>query len=183
VLPDNCLFADQAGEVFKVLTQECDLHTVLRLPNGTFTPYSAGTKTNVVFFTKGTATETVWVYDARTNVPRITKKDRPLTHAHLAAFEVCYGLDPNGRSRRSAGESREDRWRSFSIAEVRAHDFKIDSLKWLKEESLDDELPEPEELANEAILELESAMADLNSVIDLLTSAEPQRPRVVQGGS
>jgi type I restriction enzyme M protein len=184
IVPDNCLFADQAGEVFKVLTQECDLHTVLRLPNGTFTPYSAGTKTNVVFFTKGAPTETVWVYDARTNVPRITKKDRPLTHAHLAAFEACYGLDPNGRSRRSAGDSREDRWRSFSIAEVRARDFKIDGLKWLKEESLDDELPEPEELAAEAIAELESAVADLASVIELLTSdAEPQRPRVVQGGS
>lgn len=184
IVPDNCLFADQAGEVFKVLTQECDLHTVLRLPNGTFTPYSAGTKTNVVFFTKGAPTETVWVYDARTNVPRITKKDRPLTHAHLAAFEACYGLDPNGRSRRSAGDSREDRWRSFSIAEVRARDFKIDGLKWLKEESLDDELPEPEELAAEAIAELESAAADLASVIELLTSeAEPQRPRAVQGGS
>src|SRR5207245_8163964 len=38
VLPDNCLFADQAGEVFKVLTEDCDLHTVLRLPRGTFTP-------------------------------------------------------------------------------------------------------------------------------------------------
>jgi type I restriction enzyme M protein len=184
IVPDNCLFADQAGEVFKVLTQECDLHTVLRLPNGTFTPYSAGTKTNVVFFTKGPATETVWVYDARTNVPRITKKDRPLTHAHLAAFEACYGLDPNGRARRSAGDSREDRWRSFSIAEVRARDFKIDGLKWLKEESLDDDLAEPEELAAEAIVELESAMADLAAVIDLLTSdAEPQRPRVIQGGS
>jgi type I restriction enzyme M protein len=184
IVPDNCLFADQAGEVFKVLTQECDLHTVLRLPNGTFTPYSAGTKTNVVFFTKGPATETVWVYDARTNVPRITKKDRPLTHAHLAAFEACYGLDPGGRSRRSAGDSREDRWRSFSIAEVRAHDFKIDGLKWLKEESLEDELPEPEELAAEAIAELESAVADLASVIEMLTSdAEPQRPRAVQGGS
>ncbi|HTG36042.1 MAG TPA: class I SAM-dependent DNA methyltransferase [Thermoanaerobaculia bacterium] len=184
IVPDNCLFADQAGEVFKVLTQECDLHTVLRLPNGTFTPYSAGTKTNVVFFTKGAPTETVWVYDARTNVPRITKKDRPLTHAHLAAFEACYGLDPNGRSRRAAGDSREDRWRSFSVAEVRARDFKIDGLKWLKEESLDDELPEPEELAAEAIAELESAVADLASVIELLTSdAEPQRPRVVQGGS
>jgi type I restriction enzyme M protein len=184
IVPDNCLFADQAGEVFKVLTQECDLHTVLRLPNGTFTPYSAGTKTNVVFFTKGAPTETVWVYDARTNVPRITKKDRPLTHAHLAAFEACYGLDPNGRSRRSAGDSREDRWRSFSIAEVRARDFKIDGLKWLKEESLDNELPEPEDLAAEAIAELESAVADLASVIELLTSdGEPQRPRVVQGGS
>ena len=167
-----------------MLTQECDLHTVLRLPNGTFTPYSAGTKTNVVFFTKGPATETVWVYDARTNVPRITKKDRPLTHAHLAAFEACYGLDPNGRSRRTAGDSREDRWRSFSIAEVRARDFKIDGLKWLKEESLEDELPPPEDLAAEAIAELESAVADLTSVSELLTSdAEPPRPHAVQGGS
>ena len=184
VVPDNCLFADQAGEVFKVLTEDCDLHTVLRLPNGTFTPYSPGTKTNVVFFTKGAPTETVWIYDARTNVPRITKKDRPLTHAHFAEFEACYGLDPNGRSRRSAGDSREDRWRSFSIAEVTGRDFKIDGLKWLKEESLDDELPEPEELAAEAIAELESAVADLASVIELLTSeAEPQRPRAVQGGS
>ena len=68
VVPDNCLFADQAGEVFKILTEDCNLHTVLRLPNGTFTRYSAGTKTNVVFFTKGYATETVWVYDARTRV-------------------------------------------------------------------------------------------------------------------
>ena len=183
VVPDNCLFADQAGEVFKILAQECDLHTVLRLPNGTFTPYSAGTKTNVVFFTKGTATETVWVYDARTNVPRITKKDRPLTHAHLAAFEACYGPDPNGRSRRTV-DSREDRWRSFSIAEVRARDFKIDGLKWLKEESLEDDLPEPEELATEAIAELESAVQDLNAIIELLNNeVEPRRPRVIQGGS
>ena len=57
VLPDNCLFADQAGEVFKILTEDCDLHTVLRLPRGTFTPYSQGVKANVVFFTKGYPTE------------------------------------------------------------------------------------------------------------------------------
>jgi type I restriction enzyme M protein len=53
VLPDNCLFADKAGEVFKILTEDCDLHTVLRLPRGTFTPYSAGVKANVAFFVKG----------------------------------------------------------------------------------------------------------------------------------
>jgi type I restriction enzyme M protein len=184
IVPDNCLFADQAGEVFRVLTAECDLHTVLRLPNGTFTPYSAGTKTNVVFFTKGRPTETVWVFDARTNVPRITKKDRPLTQSHLAAFEVCYGRDPDGRARRSAADSREERWRSFSIAEVRARDFKIDGLKWLREEALEDDLPEPEELASDAIAELESAMQELASVIELLnTEVEPRRPRVLQGGS
>lgn len=177
VVPDNCLFADQAGEVFKILTQTCDLHTVLRVPNGTFTPYSAGTKTNVVFFTKGRPTETVWVYDARTNVPRITKKDRPLSHAHFAAFEACYNQE-----RRAANASLEDRWRSFPIAEVRAREFKIDSLKWLKDQSLDnDELPEPEELATDAISELEGAVDELSAIIELLAGdLVPRRPRALR---
>jgi type I restriction enzyme M protein len=180
IVPDNCLFADQAGEVFKILTQECDLHTVLRLPNGTFTPYSAGTKTNVVFFTKGRPTENVWVYDARTNVPRITKKDRPLTQAHLTAFEACFGRDPFGKARRSPGDSLEERWRSFPIADVKARDFKIDSLKWLKEMNLDDELPDPEELAADAIFELEAAVGELSAILDLLANETfPRRPRPV----
>jgi len=92
VLPDNSLFADQAGEVFKILTEDCNLHTVLRLPNGTFVPYSPGTKTNVIFFTKGDKTEEVWVYDARSNVPHITKKDRPqqfLEDARLLLPPLC----------------------------------------------------------------------------------------------
>jgi type I restriction enzyme M protein len=143
VLPDNCLFADQAGEVFKILCEDCDLHTVLRLPRGTFTPYSQGVKANVVFFTRGRPTETVWVYDARTNVPGITKKDRPLAPAHFAEFEQCYGKDADGRSKRKPEDSKEDRWRVFAIDEVRQRDFKLDSFKWLKEESLEDadELP------------------------------------------
>ncbi|WP_245619325.1 class I SAM-dependent DNA methyltransferase [Methanogenium cariaci] len=59
VVPDNVLFGEQAGDVFKVLCEDCDLHTVIRLPDGTFTPpYSPpGTKTNVIFFTKGLPTE------------------------------------------------------------------------------------------------------------------------------
>src|SRR3989454_913449 len=134
IVPDNCLFADQAGDVFKILTEHFDLHTVLRLPNGTFSPYSPGTKTNVVFFRKGYPTETVWVYDARTNVPRITKKDRPLSPEHFAEFEKCFGKDPNGKARRNAADSKEDRWRSFGIEEVKGRDYKIDGLKWLKEE-------------------------------------------------
>jgi type I restriction enzyme M protein len=170
VVPDNCLFADQAGDVFKILTEEFNLHTVLRLPNGTFSPYSPGTKTNVVFFTKGYPTETMWLYDARTNVPRITKKDRPLTPEHFAEFEKCYGKDPNGKAKRRPEDSKEDRWRSFSIAEVKARDYKVDSLKWLKEESLDEFDPdiEPQELATDAIAELEAAVEALNQIVMML---------------
>jgi type I restriction enzyme M protein len=170
VLPDNCLFADQAGEVFKILTEDCDLHTVLRLPRGTFTPYSQGVKANVVFFTKGMPTENVWIYDARTNVPGITKKDRPLTAAHFTEFEKCYGKDPNGRAKRQASDSKEDRWRKFQISDVKERDFKLDGFKWLKDESLEDsdELPEPEELVMDAISELEAAVEELNVVMALL---------------
>ena len=179
VVPDNVLFADQAGEVFKILTEDCDLHTVLRLPNGTFTPYSPGTKTNVIFFTKGFRTEKVWIYDARTNVPGITKKDRPLTPQYFAEFELCYGKNPEGHSKRDPRQAKEDRWRSFSINEVKARDFKIDSLKWLKDESLNDgdELPEPEELAAEAISELQSAIEDLNLILLALENSNGESQR------
>ena len=68
VVPDNVLFASQAGEIFKVLTEDCNLHTILRLPRGTFSPYTEGTKTNVLFFTKGRPTEWTWIYDGRANV-------------------------------------------------------------------------------------------------------------------
>ncbi len=180
VVPDNCLFADQAGDVFKILTEDCNLHTVLRLPNGTFSPYSPGTKTNVIFFTKGLKTEKVWVYDARTNVPRITKKDRPLTPDHFKEFERCYDSDPFGRSKRDSSHSKEDRWRSFPIEEIKGRDYKIDSLKWLKDESLDDadELPEPEELATDAIEELEAAVGELSNVLSLLESDNGSEAKV-----
>lgn len=170
VVPDNCLFADQAAEVFEVLTQDADLHTVLRLPNGTFTPYAAGVKTNVVFFTKGYPTERVWIYDARTNVERVTKKARPLTPEHFAGFEACFGPDPNGRAPRREADSPDDRWRMFSIDEVKERGYKLDGLKWLRDESLEgaDDLPEPEEAAADALAELEAAVDELNMIIALL---------------
>jgi type I restriction enzyme M protein len=170
VLPDNVLFADQAGEVMKIVAEDCDLHTVLRLPRGTFTPYSQGVKANVIFFSKGYPTEKVWIYDARTNVPGITKKDRPLTVEHFKEFEKCFGTDPNGKARRKTSDSKDDRWRSFDISEVKGREFKLDGFKWLKEESPDDadELPPPEELATDAISELEEAVAELNKIVALL---------------
>lgn len=174
VVPDNVLFADQAGEVFEILMQDCDLHTVLRLPNGTFSPYAAGVKTNVIFFTKGEPTKTTWIYDARTNVPGFTKKDRPMTRPFFADFERCYGTDPNGRSKRKPSDAPEDRWRKFSLAEIKERDYKIDSLKWLKDDSLDDAdaLPEPEEIAVDAIAELESAVEELTMILKMLETEE-----------
>jgi type I restriction enzyme M protein len=112
----------------------------------------------------------VWIYDARTNVPGITKKDRPLIAAHFTEFERCYGGDPNGKAKRKPGDSKDDRWRTFKINEVKDREFKLDGFKWLKEESLQDadDLPEPEELVTDAMGELQGAVGALNDILGLL---------------
>ena len=53
---------------------------------------------------------------------------------------------------------------------MKERDFKLDGFKWLKDETLEDadELPEPEELAADAITELEQAVGELNEVLRLL---------------
>src|SRR5438874_8490850 len=169
VLPDNCLFEDKAGEVFEILMQDCNVHTILRLPRGTFTPYSQGVKANVIFFQKGLSTEQVWIFDARSNVPGITKKDRPLTPQHFAEFEKSYGDNPNGSTKRNAIE----RFRSFGISEIKERGYKLD-ITWLKDESLEgsDELPEPQDLASEAITELEAVVDDLRDIVTLVEKEE-----------
>ena len=174
VLPDNCLFEDKAGEVFKIIMQDCNVHTILRLPRGTFTPYSQGVKANVIFLQKGPPTEQVWIFDGRSNVPGVTKKERPLTAQHFAEFERCYGADPNGRSPRE-DLGLEGRFRGFSIEEVRERGYKLD-ITWLKDESLEDadDLPEPDFLASEAITELEAVVDDLRDILALMETDDAE---------
>jgi type I restriction enzyme M protein len=168
VLPDNCLFEEKAGEVFRIVMEDCALHTVLRLPRGTFTPYSQGVKANVVFLQKGRPTEETWIFDGRSNVPGITKKERPLTAEHFTEFEKSYGADPNGLSKRKDG-GEAGRFRCFSRQEIERRDYKLD-ITWLKDESLEDAdgLPEPQDLAAEAISELEAVVDDLREIVALI---------------
>jgi len=66
----------------KELLQNCNLHTVLDLPGGTFT--GAGVKTVVLFFEKGKATQKVWFYSL--NLDRNLGKTNPLNENDLAEF-------------------------------------------------------------------------------------------------
>ena len=56
------LFRSVKTRIKEKLLTECNLHTVVRLPNGVFAPYT-GIKTNLLFFTKGEPTKTVWYYE------------------------------------------------------------------------------------------------------------------------
>ncbi|MEA2039953.1 MAG: N-6 DNA methylase [Thermodesulfobacteriota bacterium] len=69
--------------------------------------------------------QNVWIFDARSNVPGITKKERPLTPKHFEEFEACYGSEPNGQSKRKdSGE--EGRFRKFHISEIKDRNYKLD---------------------------------------------------------
>lgn len=168
VVPDNCLLDFKAGEIFSGLMRECNLHTLLRLPRGTFMPYSQGTKGNILFLQKGRPTEALWVYDARSNVPRITRKTRPLTARNFAEFEKCYGSDPNGGSPR-IDQGPNGRFRRFTYEEIERRGFKLD-ISWLEDELIDDadQLPEPQDLATEAISQLEAIVDDLREIVALI---------------
>jgi type I restriction enzyme M protein len=63
VLPDGFLFGEGVKTTIKreILT-EFNLHTIVRLPNGVFSPYT-GIKTNILFFEKGTSTKQVWFFE------------------------------------------------------------------------------------------------------------------------
>ncbi len=63
VLPDGTLFGEGVKTRIKEkLLEECNLHTIVRLPNGVFNPYT-GIKTNLLFFTKGGPTQEIWFYE------------------------------------------------------------------------------------------------------------------------
>lgn len=172
VLPDNVLFEGGAGEtVRKKLMKTCDLHTILRLPTGLF--YAQGVKANVLFFDKKEAskmarTSKVWFYDLRTN-KHFTLKERPLKIEHLKEFIECFNTK-NIQERKStySEENPSGRWRCYSYEDILKRDKANLDIFWLKDESLDDldNLPEPNVIVNELVMDLESALEQLRKISD-----------------
>jgi type I restriction enzyme M protein len=63
VLPDGTLFGEGIKtRIKKRLVEECNLHTIVRLPKGVFAPYTS-INTNILFFTKGEPTREIWYYE------------------------------------------------------------------------------------------------------------------------
>ncbi len=172
VVPDNVLFEGGAGEIIrKKLLESTNLHTILRLPTGIF--YAQGVKANVLFFDNQPAspepwTKEVWFYDYRTNIHH-TLKRKPLRYEDLQEFIQCYS--PENLALRKAtwdAETNPDgRWRSYSFAELMARDKTSLDVFWLRDKSLTDldNLPEPDELAEEIIENLEAGLESFRAVL------------------
>jgi len=156
VMPDNVLFEDNDGQkIRRILLENNNLHTILRLPDGVFTPYAAGVKTNVLFFEKsGKRTEEVWIYDMRTNVEKITKT-KGLTKNYFNEFVDAY---------KNRNEETE-RWKKFTYEDIQKRNFNLD-ITWIKDKSLGDldDLPEPEVLIQESIKDIKEVLDNLEKL-------------------
>jgi type I restriction enzyme M protein len=165
------LFEGGAGEtVRRRLLQDCDVHTILRLPTGIF--YAQGVKANVLFFDRKAASETpwtrdVWIYDYRTNVHH-TLKQNPLRYKNLGDFISVFS--PDDRSKRVESE----RFRRFSYEELLQRDKVSLDITWLRDEALEgsDDLPEPEVIAQEIVEDLEAALMEFSRITSELRPAK-----------
>lgn len=121
VVPNGVLFAGGVGAKIKErMLAECNLHTVVRLPQGVFAPYTT-IPTNILFFEKTGRTKEVWFYEL--SPPEGRKgytKTRPLRFEELTDCQSWWG----GKSRK--GRSGTERAWRVSIADVEASDYNLD---------------------------------------------------------
>lgn len=123
VLPDGFLFGEGIkSRIKEKLLAECNLHTIVRLPNGVFNPYT-GIKTNLLFFTKGAPTKEVWFYEHQ--YPEGVKsysKTKPLRIEEFSVEEAWWGNEADGFVARQANEFS---WK-VSVEELRSRGWSLD---------------------------------------------------------
>ena len=123
VLPDGTLFGEGVKTRIKEqLLNECNLHTIVRLPNGVFAPYT-GIKTNLLFFTKGTPTKDVWYYE-HPYPPGVKNynKTKPIRIEEFDAEKAWWGSEANGFASRVENERA---WK-VSIEQIKAAGYNLD---------------------------------------------------------
>ena len=123
VLPDGTLFGEGVKtKIKKMLMDECNLHTIVRLPNGVFNPYT-GIKTNILFFTKGTPTKDVWFYEHP--YPAGVKnynKTKPMRFEEFETELEWWGNEADGFASRVENEQA---WK-VSIDDIIARNYNLD---------------------------------------------------------
>lgn len=116
VLPDGTLFGEGVKtRVKEKLLTECNLHTIVRLPNGVFNPYT-GIKTNLLFFTKGEPTREVWYYEhPYPSGYKSYSKTKPIRIEEFAVEQAWWGNR----------EESELAWK-VPIAQIKANGYNLD---------------------------------------------------------
>ena len=121
VLPDGSLFGEGVKTRLKeALMEECNLHTIVRLPNSVFRPY-ASIGTNLLFFEKGEPTRDIWFYEHQ--VPAGQKAYSMTKPIRLEHLQDC--IDWWGGSERQGREETPQAWK-VSAETVKARGYNLD---------------------------------------------------------
>jgi type I restriction enzyme M protein len=123
VLPDGFLFGEGIKTRIKEkLFEECNLHTIVRLPNGVFSPYT-GIKTNLLFFTKGQPTDTVWYYEhPYPEGAKSYNKSKPMRFEEFQPEIDWWGDEADGFTSRVENEQA---WK-VSLEDIKARNYNLD---------------------------------------------------------
>jgi type I restriction enzyme M protein len=153
VAPNGVLFADGVGARIKQrMLEDCDLHTIVRLPNGVFSPYTS-IPTNLLFFDKTGRTKEIWFYELPTPDGRKNyTKTNPLRFEEFADCQSWWKC-----SDRKARVETEQAWR-VPIADLETNGFNLDLRNPNRPEDLSHR--PPMELVNE-LLQTEEEIASL----------------------
>ena len=139
VLPDGFLFGEGVKTRIKEnLLSEFNLHTIVRLPNGIFSPYT-GIRTNLLFFERGKPTKEIWYFEHP--LPegyKIYNKTKPVRHEE---FE----LEKEWWNDRNNEKFKQYCWK-VSIADLQKKNYNLDINNPTKPE-------EEKELSKEEIIE------------------------------
>lgn len=138
VLPDGFLFGNDNTKVAikKKLIEECNLHTIVRLPGSIFAPYTS-IATNLLFFDKTKTTEEIWFY--RMDMPNGYKafsKTKPVELKHLQPVIDWWNNREEIKDKKE-DESLTETWKSkkFTVSEIEKLNYNLDQCGFpVKEE-------------------------------------------------
>ena len=123
-----CFFGEGVKtKIKKLLLDTCNLHTVVRLPNSVFAPYT-GIKTNILFFEKGAPTKEVWYYEVP--LPAGVKAFNKTKPMKLEDFSACAdwwgeGKKQSVKAKRKNRVENEQAWK-VSIEDIVARNYNLD---------------------------------------------------------
>ncbi len=156
VVPNGALFGDGVcARIKEQLLTEFNLHTIVRLPNGTFAPYTS-IPTNILFFDRSAATRDVWYYEQP--LPGGRKNYTKTMPIQFEEFQSCL----NWWGKRKAS----DRAWKVSAKELLASDCNLDrknpsstnDFEHLPPEQLADDILSKEKRIIELIAEIKGAL-------------------------
>ena len=170
VLPDGFLFGTDNTKIAikKKLMEECNLHTIIRLPGSIFAPYTP-IATNLLFFDKTGSTKETWFY--RMDLPQGYKafsKTRPVELKHFSDV-ISWWNDRKEIKDDKNDESLTDTWKSkrLLINELKGFNYDLDQCGFPVKEEI---ILSPQETMKKFIEKRESLAKELDEKLKAIMS-------------